>query len=272
MSIKNIVGITIGVLLVARGVYAAELQRILVYSSSNLSGHEVFAECNPGGGTSCPCSPSDVAMSQTKTFGTVTANPNNGNTWVNAIGNKTFQEQLPNNKPIDLSVYKYIVETRLPVLPRANTNQKKNPQGAHTMIQLYDGRNALWQADKHTLEAVIYWELSPFTSEYGKIKIFTDPPYTLIDTGMKITPDLRWHKFELTADFKKQEYRSITIDGKTKNLFGTKLISVNQPTWGEEVTLALTTESLPAWPWQECTYIFNWSQEFRNILFYKLLF
>ncbi len=139
------------------------------------------------------------------------------------------------------------------------------------MIQLYDGRNALWQANKHTLEAVIYWELNPFTSEYGKIKIFTDPPYTLIDTGIKVVPDLRWHTFELTADFKKQEYRSIVIDGKTKNLSGTKLISVYQPTWAEEVTLALTTESLPAWPWQECTYVFSWSQEFRNVLFYKLL-
>lgn len=270
MITKSIVGITIGILLFVSTAHASELNRILLYSSSNLSGHEVFAECNPGGGTSCPCTSGDVAMSKTKTFGMVTANPNTSHTWVNAIGNKTFIEQLPNNRSIDLSVYKYSVETRLPLLPKADINQTRNPQGIHTMIQMYDGRNALWQANKHTLEAVIYWELNPFTSEYGKIKIFTDPAYTLIDTGMKVTPDVRWHRFEIIADFIKQEYRSITIDGKTKNLSGTKLLSVSQPTWGEEVTLAITTESLPAWPLSECTYTFSWSQAFRNILFYEL--
>jgi parallel beta-helix repeat protein len=56
------------------------------YASHNLSGHSVAAECNPGGGTNCPCSDEDVSIASYDCYGEVTSNVRGIHTYVNAIG------------------------------------------------------------------------------------------------------------------------------------------------------------------------------------------
>jgi len=41
----------------------------VIYKSANLGGHEVFAECNPGAGTQCPCSAEDVRIESFDGYG-----------------------------------------------------------------------------------------------------------------------------------------------------------------------------------------------------------
>jgi hypothetical protein len=60
--------------------------RQVIYSSRNLEGHEIFAECNPGGGTNCACSGEDVRVNAYEDFGEVISNVRGVNTYVNAIG------------------------------------------------------------------------------------------------------------------------------------------------------------------------------------------
>jgi len=239
---------------------------ITLYTSSNLTGHLVAAECNPGGVTACPCSEADVSILADQ--GIVTSNPRGNNTWVNAIGYKKFIEQLPNNQPISLGIYQYQGQFRLPQIPIQDIT-KDNPEAVHLMIQLWDGRNELLQADKQTLEGTLYWELNPWHKDYKQIKVYTpnpaaSPPLILVATGIVLEPNTDWHSFGLIVDFNKQEYVSVTIDGETKPLSGIKLARVHQD-WGEDVFLSITTESQAVWPQPDCSLSFKWSTHFRNL-------
>jgi hypothetical protein len=127
-----------------------------LYSSQNLSGHEVVSECNPGGGSSCPCSEQDVALQAFDDYGEVVANPQQQHTWVNAIGHKKFVEAFPDTTPITLGIYSYRGRVSLPTIPFPNVDQTENAEAVHMMIQLWDGRNALFQSNKTTLEGAIY--------------------------------------------------------------------------------------------------------------------
>ena len=243
---------------------------LTLYTSSNLAGHTVVAECNPGGTTNCPCSDADVSITSLADEGIVTSNSHENNTWVNAIGYKKFTEQLPNNQPISLGTYQYQGQFRLPQIPTQDITQD-NPEAMHLMIQLWDGRNQLLQVNKQTLEGALYWELNPWHDDYRKLKVYiseptNSPPLALVDTGISLEPDTNWHTFALVVDLAKQEYRSVTIDGETKALNGIELARVPQD-WGEDVFLSITTESQASWPQEDCSHIFQWPTHFRNLEF-----
>ncbi|MBF0367235.1 MAG: hypothetical protein HQK50_16785 [Oligoflexia bacterium] len=250
--------------------YIAPASAITLYSSSNLLGHTVNPECNPGGTTSCECTASDVALNSNADYGIVTANSNETNTWVNAIGTKQFLESFPNGTNISLGTYKYSYQVKLPNTPLADITQRSNPQAVHLMIQLWDGRNALWNANKWTAEAAIYWSLNPWESTYGKLFIYTTN-LQLYNTGITITPDNQWHTFELIANFETRKYVSITIDGQTIDLTNIDLCLVEHTDWGNEVAINITTESESTYPGDAtCSTIFTWSTYFRNIQFIKI--
>ena len=240
-----------------------------LYTSSNLTGHSLFAECNPGGGTNCSCSSTDASIQSFAGYGEVTSNPRHVNTFVNAEGYKQFIENFPTGA-IELGTYKYEASTKLPVLPAIDMEQQQNAAGAHMMMQFWDGRNELWQADKRAVEAVMYWELNPWDPDYGKIQLYTNPAFTLVDSGITIIPDTNWHDLELVADFVNQKYISITADGQTKYISNVNLIQVSHLDWGNEVAFAISTESAATWPHENCEYIFWWTQQYRDLELSKI--
>lgn len=240
-----------------------------VYTSHNLVSHAIYAECNPGGVSACPCSASDARLGTYDDYGEVTSNPRRIGTYVNAIGYQKFTETLPTGEAIHLGVYSYSGQFSLPLLPAPNVLQTENPQAVHLMIQLWDGRNALFQSDQTTREGTIFWEINPWLTDTGKIKVYVNP-LTLTDTGITLPPDINWHTFELVVDLTAQKYVSLTIDGQTKDLSNLDLARVYQPTWGSDVSLAITTESLASWPnanGSSCPYVFAWTTRFRDLAF-----
>jgi hypothetical protein len=237
-----------------------------IYASRNLSGHEVFAECNPGGTSQCPCSADDVQIASLADYGEVTSNVEAEHTYVNAIGFKKFRETFPDGTPIALGTYRYAGQFRLPTLPEADPNQVANPQAVHLMIQLWDGRNALYASDKTTLEGTIYWQLNPWESDRGTIKVYVWP-LELVDTGIVLAADTAWHTFELVVDLAAGRYLSITIDGQRADLSAFELAQVHHPEWADDVSLSITTESLAAWPGPACERVFTWTTQFRDLVF-----
>jgi len=246
----------------------------LLYSSSNLQGHSIAAECNPGNGTNCSCLDEDASLVSNSNYGEVIANPFHKNTWVNAIGYKKFIESFPDGSKIKLDVYKYTALTRMPTLPSPNDNQQQNPQAVHLMMQLYDGRNEFGRGSKNSLEATVFWELNPWTEagRSGKISLYTPDPNNpkvpiLSDTGFQIK-DTNWHNITLEADFSAEKYISITVDGNKKYI-NVPLLKLNKPDWNSSISFSITTESEPSWPRQNCEKIFYWNQYFKDIKFYK---
>jgi hypothetical protein len=238
----------------------AHVSSILLYSSPNLAGHSVAAEWLGG----AQATGSDVEIRSLETFGEVVSNPKNHDTYVNAIGHKKFIGTFPSGTPIRMSRYRYGAHVQLPALPKPDATQKTNPQAMHIMIQFWDGRNALYQSNKTTLEGAIYWDLNPWTSkEFGKIKVYTEP-VKLADTGIRLSPDISWHRFELVVDLDTKRYVSITIDDETRDLSNVRLAQVKQPTWGNEVALMITTESLASWS-KDGKAAFTWTTRFRDI-------
>ncbi len=251
-----------------------ESKNEIIYTSQNLAGHEIFAECNPGGATNCPCSGDDVSLGVYESYGEVISNAREINTYVNAIGYKKFTETFPNGSAIALGTYKYTAHVRLPILPAPDINQTENPQAIHTMIQLWDGRNALFQSNQTSLEGAIYWDLNPWSSPEGKIKVYTNNPgnneLELFDTRLSLLPDTDWHTFELVVDFVNQRYVSVTIDDETKDLSTVALAKVHHPDWGEDVSLVITTESMAASPQADCTPVFTWTTQFKDLEFHHV--
>jgi len=241
----------------------------VIYSSQNLSGHSIAAECNPGGVSQCPCSEADVGLATFAEYGEVTSNVREVNTYVNAIGYKKFTETFPDGDPITLDTYRYTGQFSLPRLPFPDPNQTENPEAAHLMIQLWDGRNALYQSNKTTLEGTIFWELNPWAADYGRIKVYTWP-LQLVDTGITIPPDTQWHSFELIVDLASQRYVSIAVDGNSRDLSSTLLAQVYHPDWGDDVSFVITTESLASWPQNGCPNIFKWTTRFKNLVLSRL--
>ncbi len=239
----------------------------IIWTSTNLAGHSIFAECNPGGVTGCACSASDASIESFGTYGEVTANPLLNLTYVNAIGFRKSVETFPNGYPITLATYRYLGQFRIPVVPYPDPGQLDNGQALHVMTQFWDGRNALWQSNKRTLEGTIFWVLNPWMSDFGKIQIYTYP-LTLIDTGITVPPDTSWHSFELMVDLANQEYVSITIDGHTVDLRGVRLAQRYHPEWGSEVSFSNTTEAQNASPPPQstaCISIFRFAAQFRDL-------
>lgn len=243
---------------------AIATEDIPIYSSSNLSGHAVAPEWLGGEKATAQ----DIELKSLKTYGEVVSNLKYRDVYVNAIGHKKFIERFPSGKALHLGQYRYEAYIQLPLIPKSDVTQKENPQAVHTMIQFWDGRNALSKSNKTTLEGAIYWDLNPWTSnEFGKIKVYTYP-VKLADTGLKLDPDTSWHKFELIVNLRSKRYVSITVDGQTKDLSKIPLAQVTHPDWGSEVSLIITTESLAAWS-KDGTSAFAWTTRFRDIRFFE---
>jgi hypothetical protein len=246
----------------------------LLYSSANLAGHLISAECNPGGTTSFPCDPLlDVALVGHASYAEVVSNPRLERAYVNAIGHKKFVETFPDAIPIAMNAYEYSVQVRLPTIPAANPLQTENPQAVHTMIQLWDGRGALWGDSQHTLEATIYWELNPWNPDKGAIKIYSGTSLTpmTLPHPLSLNPDTAWHTFRLRADFAgaASQYLSLQIDddpGNFRDLQGIPLAQRTHSDWGSEIALDITTESLAAFP-GGVDDKYTWTTEFRNVSF-----
>ncbi len=240
----------------------------LIYTSSALQDHRVVPECNPGGDTDCACKPEDVRIDTPGDFGEVTSNDREENSWVNAIGYKSFTENFTNGSPITLDDYQYSGEFRIPALPVRDIKQTVNSEAVHLMIQLWDGRSALFQSDRFTLEGVIFWELNPWSPDLGKIKVYTgSQPSRLVNSGITLRPDLAWHSFKLAVDLVNQKYLFIAIDGRQIDLSRTPLARVQHLDWGNDVTLNITTESMAAYPQKGCPYVFTWTTQFRDLAF-----
>ncbi len=249
----------------------AETIHEVIYTSQNLEGHVVNAECNPGGGTNCPCSQDDVAIYSYDSYGEVVSNPFLRNTWVNAIGGKRFMETFPDGAPVALGVYRYKGEFRIPTLPAPDPNQQENANGVLALLQFWDGRDELVQLNKTSLEGTFLWSLNPWDPSYGKIMVYTNP-VTLVETGIVVNPDTAWHSFEMTVDFVTQRYVSIDIDGEWIDLSGLDLARIHRPEWGDEVGIVITTESIATWPFYDCSAgAFSWTTQFRNIEFERLI-
>jgi hypothetical protein len=246
----------------------------LLYASANLDGHSVIGECNPGGGTFCQCDPvMDVKLDSFANYGEVTSNPRRSNTYVNAIGFKKFTDTFPEGTPTRLGAYQYNASVRLPVLPSTNVGNLNNSQAVHLMVQLWDGRNALYPANQQTLEGAMYWNLNPWEPDYGHLKIYTYPA-VLFDTGVILEPDLEWHRFSLSVDLAKQEYVRLTYTNAsglyTIDLSGKKLAKVSHQDWGADLSLNITTESMATWPQYTCPYVFYWTTQFKDLELYGL--
>jgi hypothetical protein len=245
-------------------------QSKVIYTSQNLSNHSVTAECPIG--STCQCFPENVDIVPKVSYGEVSSNVLEKETYVNAIGHKKFTETFPSGDSIALGIYNYTGQVKLPARPSPDVNQKENPQAVHMMIQLWDGRNGLWDSNKTSLEGSIYWDLNPWTQDGmdGKTKIYIKGVDSPIDTGINITPNTKWHTFELVVDFQTKKYVSISFDDNAKNLENYELAQVyhgpgSSNPWGNDISLSITTESLAAWPGENCNDVFTWTTQFKDL-------
>jgi len=256
--------------LLVSGSHAQEDLFQLLYTSPNLEGHAVAAECNPGGGSDCGCTGEDVVIEFFDDYGEVTSNPQAQNTWVNAIGHRKFIETFDNEEPVTLGIYRYSGRFRLTALSFPNPAQQQNGQAVHMMIQFWDGRDQLVETNKTAIEGAIYWELNPWNPAAGSFYVYTNP-VVLVGTGIELEPDTEWHSFELVVDLEKQEYVSMAIDGETADLEGIEMARVHHPEWGDEVALVITTESMATWPQADCRVVFTWTTQFADLEFGRLV-
>jgi hypothetical protein len=238
---------------------------ILIYRSSNLRSHQVAAE-HLGGGK---VTNRDVALRSLKAHAEVVSNPRRRKVYVNAVGHRKFVEKFPSGAPIRLGRYRYVAHVQLPRMPEADARLKTNAQAVHLMIQLWDGRNALYKSNKATMEGAIYWDLNPWTAdEFGKVKVYTHP-LKLTDTGIRLRPDTAWHRFEIVVDLEAGRYVSVAVDKHKADLRRRRLAPVSHPDWGRETALIITTESLAAWS-KGGAKAFTWTTRFRDVRFSEL--
>ena len=238
----------------------------LIYASTNLDGHVVIPECNPGDQTKCPCNADDVALFSYVDHGVVVANVNQRNTFVNAIAARKFSETFPSGDSLWLGNYTYSGRVKLPDTPRRDLAQIENGEAVQMMIQFWDGRNKTFNAADSTLEATLFWELNPWSPDSGKIKIYTHG-LELIETGIMVPADTLWHDFEMTVNLETHEYVSIQFDDQFADLEGVKLAKVHHPDWGDDISISITAESMNTYPGPNCANIFMWSTSFKDLRF-----
>lgn len=240
-----------------------------------LAGYGVSAECNPGGTTHFACDSSDVSITtgsdSSGQFSNVNANPNGNITFVNAIGNIKFTNTTPDGQPIVLKTYKYVYAIRLPLVP-TKTSAPWIGEQTHEMIQFWDGSNRLWNANKHTLEAAIFWKLNPWDPNYGKIFAYTMSGGSLVaqDTGIFLQPDTTWHVFDVRSDLLNRVYAGVAIDSQWNPLTNLPLAQVYHPDWGSDLSLNLTAESENAYPGSTNPIVTKWTTEFKDPKLYRL--
>ena len=240
-----------------------------------LAGYGVSTECNPGHTTSFPCGPADVAITtasdSTGQFSQVTANPRGITTFVNAIGNIHLTDITPDGQPIQLKTYRYVLGFRLPQIP-SKTIAPLIGEQMHEMVQFWDGSNRLWNANKHTLEASVFWKLNPWDPNFGKIMVYTTSNGALsaVDTGFTLPFDTNWHYFEINADLLHRVWAGIGLDGKQWNpLTNLPLATVSHPDWGNDLTLILTGESENAFPGTTNPSVTQWTMDYKDVKLYR---
>lgn len=245
-----------------------------IYSSANLTNHSLSFEPNPGMTSGPTCYIEDVGLQAYADHGGVAANTRLSNIFVNAIGYKKFYDNLPSGDPISLGIYKYSSMVRLPAVPFAGVSQTQNPQCVQMMIQLYDGTNALWENNKTSLEATVYWDLNPWTADCGKVKVYTmeGGSLKLLDTGLSVITNTDWHSFEIVADLAHRQWISACCDGYSVDLSNASLAYVAHPEWDNSLGLSLSTESMNCFPGTSFVYVFSWTTEFKNVQFNRLEF
>lgn len=239
-----------------------------------LNGYGVAAECNPGGTTNFSCGLNDVSITSgsdsSSQYSEVTANPNGDLTFVNAIGNIKFTNNTPDGQALALKTYRYLYAIRLPAVPTKNSAPLIAEQ-VHQMIQFWDGTNRLWNANKHTLEAAIYWKLNPWDPNYGKIFAYTMSGGNLVayDTGITLAPDTNWHVFDVRADLLNRVFAGIAIDNHWNPLTNVPLAQISHPDWGSDLSLNLTAESENAYPGSTNPIITQWTTQFKDPKLYR---
>lgn len=247
---------------------------LIWYEWGPLAGYGVSAECNPGGTTSFACGPSDVSIHNdpANAFSQVTANPNGAVTFVNAIGNIKFTNTTPDGQPVQLKTYRYLYAIRLPLVPTKQSAPYIGEQ-THQMIQFWDGSNRLWPANKHTLEAAMYWKLNPWDPDYGKIFAYTTDSsgnLSSYDTGIAVQPDTNWHVFEVRADLLNRVWAGLAVDGHWNPLTNLPLARIYHPDWGTDLSLILTAESENAYPGSSNPIVTEWTTDYKDPKLYRL--
>ena len=254
----------------------AATQTLIWQQFGPLTGYGVSTECNPGGTTSFPCDSSDVAIStgsdSAGQFSQVTANPRGITTFVNAIGNIHLTNTTPDGQPIRLTTYRYVLAFRLPSVPTTSSAPWIGEQ-LHEMIQFWDGSNRLWNANKHTLEASVFFKLNPWDPNHGKVMVYTtnsSGALAAVDTGFTLPLDTNWHYFEINADLLHRVWAGIGLDGTQWNpLTNLPLAQVSQPTWGNDLSLILTAESENAYPGSTNPIVTQWTTDFKDVKLYR---
>ena len=241
-----------------------------------LAGYGVSAECNPGGTTQFSCGPGDVNITSgsdsTGQFSKVTANPNGITTFVNAIGNIHFQDTTPDGQPVQLKTYRYLYAIRLPLVPTTGSAPHIAEQ-THQMIQFWDGSNRLWPANKHTLEAAMYWKLNPWDPSHGKIFAYTTDSsgnLSSYDTGITLAPDTNWHVFDVRADLLNRVWAGVAVVSQWNPLANLPLARIYHPDWGSDLSLILTAESENAYPGSSNPIVTEWTTDFKDPKLYRL--
>jgi hypothetical protein len=242
-----------------------------------LAGYGVSTECNPGGHTSYPCGTSDVAITTgsdgTGQYSQVTANPRGITTFVNAIGNIHFTGQTPDGHPLALTNYRYVVGFRLPVAS-TKTSAPWIGEQIHAMIQFWDGSNSLWKtANKHTLEAALFWKLNPWDPGYRHVFAYTmsGGSVAAIDTGIILPIDTQWHYFEVSADLRNRVWTGAGVDGTHwwTPPPNQPLAQVLHQDWGSDVSLILTAESENAFPGSTNPIVTQWTTDYKDVKLYR---
>jgi len=202
----------------------------------------------------------------------VTANPRGITTFVNAIGNIHLTNTTPDGQPIRLTTYRYVLAFRLPRIP-TTTSAPWIGEQLHEMVQFWDGSNHLWNANKHTLEAAVFWKLNPWDPNHGKVMVYTTDSsgaLTAVDTGFSLPLDTNWHYFEINADLRDRVWAGIGLDGTQWNpLTNLPLAQIYHPDWGSDLSLILTAESENAYPGSTNPIVTQWTTDFKDVKLYR---
>jgi len=237
-----------------------------LFYSPNLEGLSLNVECNPGGGTSCPCSIDDVALEILETYGEVISNVRLRHTWANALVGKKYQEAW-GDIPIHLTKMFLAFQTRMPTIPKPSTSQIFNAEQHDWNMTIYDGRNQFGRGSHRRIEASMFRKLNPWSPDGKRGKVFVATRNGNVDSGLVIPIDKKWHNVLMIADFDKEHYVQLAVDDNFVDLSDVPLFEKYSYDWGNDIASWATIEAVSTWPQSNCQYIFAWKQQYKNFIF-----